>query len=250
MQNRLENAIQAAYLAGRSTLNLFQTQYTVEFKEDSSPVTQADKQAESKARAYLSQHYPGETILGEEQGLDGNSLDRWVIDPIDGTKSFIAGVPLYATLISYEVEEQPLVAACYFPALDQMIYASRGNGTFLNGRRVQVSDHADLERAGILTGSVASLEKQGRLAGLLSISDSLKFLRTWCDAYGHFLVATGRADAMIDPVLNRWDISSMALIVREAGGICTQLDGNANIGDSALSASPSLHAKLLELLNP
>ena len=180
--------------------------------------------------------------------MAGDGADRWVVDPIDGTKSFVSGVPLFATLVSFEKDAMPVVAACYIAALDEMYWAELGKGAFLNGKRISVSDTQQMAGSRIVSGSVLTLKKQNRLLPLLDACAEAMIYRTWGDAYGHCLVASGRADAMVDPIVNHWDISAMSLIVKEAGGIFTQLNGDQTLGDSALAANPHLHSYLLQVL--
>lgn len=196
-------------------------------------------------RADIEVQYPGEAILGEEEG-GAMSGDRWVIDPIDGTKSFICGVPLYATLLSYEVSGEPILGVCYFPALDEMVYAERGEGAYWNGRLCQVSSHSTILGSTISCGGHQSMLKYGRMQAFEKVAEVALATRTWSDAYGHALVATGRVEAMVDPVVNPWDISSMALIVREAGGTFTDFDGNHALTSEAISSNGLVHPELLE----
>ncbi len=246
MSPRLAFALDAAQQAGRLTLSHFQTGTTVEIKADQTPVTRADKEAEQLIRNLIEAKYPGETVLGEEQGLQGASDDRWVIDPIDGTKSFVCGVPLYATLLSYEQAGEVVLGVCYFPGLDEMVYAELGQGTFWNDRQARVSSQSDFNGAKISCGSVSSMDKHGRLRGLMAISRHSMATRTWGDAYGHALVATGRIDLMLDPIVSRWDISAMSVIVREAGGRFTDFNGNENLASEAVSSNGHLHTIALE----
>lgn len=252
MNDRLQFAVDAVFKAGKSTLSHFQTGIGFELKSDASPVTRADTQAEEILRVEIAHHFPGEEILGEEQGQDGNSLTRWIIDPIDGTKSFVAGVPLYATLLSYEVEGSPILGVCYFPALDEMVYASLGEGTFWNGRRTQVTQTTQIKGSLISSGGPNSMVKYGRMDGFLQKSTEALATRTWSDAYGHALVATGRIDAMIDPVVSRWDLSAMKVIVEEAGGKFTDFRGGHPFekGDfelEAISSNGRIHEEILKV---
>ncbi|MBX3111815.1 MAG: hypothetical protein KF857_07380 [Fimbriimonadaceae bacterium] len=246
MDPRLSFCIQAAFEAGRSTLAHYQTGVAVDVKADASPVTQADRDAEAVVRRLVAQTWPGEPVLGEEEGASGAGLDRWVVDPIDGTKSFIAGVPLFATLISYERDGEPVAAAVYFPALDDMYYASKGGGAFWNGRPVRVRPTTDLAEATLLNGSFKSLRDHGRLDGYHRLAAEAKVTRGWSDAYGHALVASGRADIMLDPVIARWDISAPALLVREAGGVFMDFNGADVLGADAVSLTPGLRETVLE----
>lgn len=249
MSPRLQFAIQAAYEAGRSTLPEFGKRSTVERKDDDTPVTVADRLAERLLRRAISEAYPGEAILGEEEGLSGEGPDRWVIDPIDGTKSFIAGVPLYATLLSFEREGSPILGVCYFPALDEMAYAEKGCGTYLDGRRCKVSSVGTIEQSIICCGSPSSFARCDRVQPWLAIAASAIATRTWGDAYGHVCVACGRTDAMIDPFVAPWDVSAVRLLVQEAGGRCSDLSGGSN-PNQLLSSNGVLHEALITALNP
>jgi histidinol phosphatase-like enzyme (inositol monophosphatase family) len=248
MSPRLALALEAAYRAGRFTLAHFNVGVPVERKADRSPVTLADMGAERIIREMLGAAYPGEAILGEEEGGSRTGSSLWVIDPIDGTKSFVCGVPLYATLLSYEEGGEPLVGVCYLPALDEVLYAEKGSGAHWNGRPCRVSDKGSLEGAVICCGSHASLRQAGLDGAFGRLAERATATRTWTDAYGHALVATGRVEAMVDPVLKYWDIPAMMLIVREAGGEFTDLKGGPTPTDQALSSNGRLHGALLEAL--
>ena len=245
MNPRLAFALETVFQAGKLTLGYFQTGLEVIVKEDDTPVTIADRNAERLIREAIAKKFPGETILGEEEGATGSGTTRWVIDPIDGTKSFIAGVPLYANLLSYEVEGEPTIGICYLPALDQMVYATKSEGAFCNGRPISVSKNATLEGAKLSCGGHATMVSKGRMPAFLKLAEKALATRTWCDAYGHALVAMGRIDAMVDPSLHRWDISPMALIVKEAGGKSTDFAGTDQISDEAISSNGLLHAQLI-----
>lgn len=218
MSPRLAFALNAADRAGKFTLAHFQTGIRADLKSDETPVTVADRGAERIIRELIAESYPNDFILGEEEGGDRSRPDRWIIDPIDGTKAFLSGVPLYSTLLSYEVDFQPVLGICFFPALDEVVYAETGSGAFFNGRPCRVSTKPEM------TGSVVSfsgpkrLRDRGHLEGVLSLADRAMDNRTWNDAYGHALVATGRIEAMLDPGISLWDLSALTLIVAEAGG--------------------------------
>lgn len=251
MSPRLEFAVNAVLRAGRSTLAHFQTGVVVESKQDASPVTIADLNAEQILRDELAKAFPEEAILGEEQGLTGAGDTRWIIDPIDGTKSFIAGVPLFATLLSYEVDGVPEIGVCYFPALDELLYAEKGQGAFWNGRKCSVSTRTEVKGGFFACGGPNSMVKYGRWQGFEEISKLATATRTWSDAYGHALVATGRVDAMLDPVVSRWDLSGMRIIVEEAGGAFTDFSGGDPFakGDfelEAVSSNGKVHQAVLD----
>lgn len=245
MSPRLAFAIDAAYRAGRLTLQYFQTGTAVETKSDATPVTAADRGAERQIRTDIANAYPSDAILGEEEG-GSDAADRWVIDPIDGTKSFICGVPLYATLLSYEVDHEPILGVCYFPALDELLYAETGQGAFLNGRPIRVSSKTQVAGSVFSCGSIVSMRRHGRLDAFERLSSRALAARTWSDAYGHALVASGRIEAMVDPVVNHWDLSAVSMIVREAGGTFTDFDGNPKIAQEAISSNGHLHDQILE----
>lgn len=246
MSPRLEFALDAVVKAGRGTLAHFQTGTPVELKADDSPVTIADREAETTVRAMLARAYPGEAILGEEEGASGSGAGRWVLDPIDGTKSFISGVPLFATLLAYEIEGVPQLGACYFPALDELVHAERGQGAFWNGRPCRVSAQSRLESAVLACGSHKAFDEHGRLDGLIDLAHRTRATRTWGDAFGYALVATGRVEAMIDPIVARWDLAAMEVIVEEAGGRFTDFDGGPHPSTCAVASNGWLHESVLE----
>ncbi len=246
MSPRLAFAVDAAFKGGKSTLGLFQAGAEVITKQDESPVTAADRNAEHLIRSLIAQSYPGDAILGEEEGGDTGALDRWVIDPIDGTKSFICGVPLYATLLSYEVDGEAVLGVCYFPALGEMLYAEKGKGAFLNGRPIQVSQRDTVKGSVLCCGG--SMLKDGNWQKISSLLSRALATRTWSDAYGYALVASGRVDAMMDPVISHWDISAVSLIVREAGGRFTDFKGNDKLAKESLGTNGRIHDEILQAL--
>jgi len=246
MSPRLAFAIETAFEAARSTLADFQVPLHTEYKGDSTPVTRADRRAERLIRERIAERFPGETVLGEEEGLDGVTDRRWVVDPIDGTKSFVAGVPLYGTLLAYEEADVPGLGVAVFPALGDLVYAERGGGAYWNGRPCRVSGVDRLEDATIVHGSVATLRACARLEGYLSLVERTRVARTWGDAYGHVLVAPGRADVMIDPRVARWDISAVSVIVEEAGGRFTDFRGSPSLAEEAIATNGHLHDAVLE----
>jgi fructose-1,6-bisphosphatase/inositol monophosphatase family enzyme len=242
MTSRLAFALEAAYAGGRSTLAHFQNGVAVDTKSDDSPVTVADRTAERIIREMIAKQYPNDFILGEEEGGDHTRPDRWIIDPIDGTKVFIAGVPFYSTLLSYEVDFKPIVGICFFPALGEMVYAETGSGAFFNGRPCRVSSRESISGGVITFSGPKRLRDHGLLDGVLSLSERAADERTWNDAYGHALVATGRVETMIDPAISLWDISALTLIVTEAGGRASGLDGlSPLIPNGPESTAPGKH---------
>ncbi|MCX7801179.1 MAG: hypothetical protein N2109_12665 [Fimbriimonadales bacterium] len=245
MSPRLAFALDAAWKAGRFTLGLFGTGAAVHLKADRTPVTEADRGAERLLREAIRSAYPGEAIYGEEEGQSGGGDARWVIDPIDGTKSFVCGVPLYATLLSFEEGGVPLLGVACFPALGEVLYAERGAGAFWNGRPARVSERPSLEGAVLSVGSHMGLVRTGRLEGFLRLAERALATRTWCDAFGHALVATGRVEAMVDPIVERYDVSALQVIVEEAGGRFTDFRGRPNPSSEALASNGLVHDELI-----
>ncbi len=238
-------ALRAVDTAGQITLNYFQRGAVVDYKADESPVTIADREAELSIRNSIRHQFPDHGILGEEHGTEGDQSRRWVIDPIDGTKSFVCGVPLYSVLLSYEEDGVPVVGVSHFPALGETVYAVKNGGAFWNGTQCHVSTKTDLKTATISTGSHKSLDTYGRLAGIISLAHRCQATRTWSDAYGHCLVATGRIEAMVDPVVSYHDLSAVSLIVKEAGGKFTNFSGEPGIFKEAISSNGLLHDEIV-----
>ncbi len=256
MSPRLAFALDAAFKAAQSTLAYYGTGTQVDLKADKSPLTQADKGAERILRDLIASAYPGETVLGEEEGLTGESSSRWIIDPIDGTKSFISGVPLYSTLLGWEVDGEPVMGIAIFPALGEAYYAEKGGGAYLNGRPISVSQESAKERMILCHGGLKNIDQTGMLPGLVRTAGQVMATRTWCDAYGHAMVASGRAHAMIDPVVSHWDVSPVITILQEAGAVCQNRHGGSPLepihpgGEcQIISAAPSCAEWLIDELN-
>ncbi len=245
----LDFAVETAYLAGRLTLGHFQTQIRPDLKEDQTPVTIADRQAEELIRGRIARQYPRHAILGEEYGVkEGEgSAYRWLIDPIDGTRSFVRGVPLYAVLLGLEIAGQVQVGVAYFPALDEMIAAATGEGCWWNGRRAHVSSVSSLAEAVVTFSDVANFARRGRAEAWKEIEQVANYRAGWGDAYGHCLVATGRAELMLDPVMDPWDCGPFPPILREAGGYFGDWQGNWTIdAGEAMSTTQVLLPEVLE----
>lgn len=247
----LEFATETAWQAGQLTLGYFQTGLHPDFKEDDSPVTVADRKAEELIRQRITTHYPADGIIGEEFGEAAaqSSERRWIVDPIDGTRSFVRGVPLYAVLIALEVGDDVPVGVAYFPALGEMVAAAAGHGCWWNGRPARVSNAQKLSESLISLTDPVAFAQFGREAEWQRFQACGATCRGWSDAYGHMLVATGRADVMLDPIMSVWDCAPFLPILREAGGYFGDWSGNATIrGDEALSAAPALLPEILALI--
>ena len=249
LQQLLSVATDAAYLAGRRTLAYFNAEVAVETKADDTPVTRADREAETAIRERVGRFFPDHSILGEEHGATagGDPDYKWIIDPIDGTKSFIHGVPLYGVMIGVEVRGRPSVGVVYLPATDELIAAADGLGCTWNGRRARVSTIARLEDATLSTSSItASL---GRSDAYETLLGRVRLNRAWGDCYGYMMVATGRAEIMLDPAIKPWDCAPLPPILREAGGRFTTWAGEETIwGPDGFATNGLLHDQVLSVL--
>jgi histidinol phosphatase-like enzyme (inositol monophosphatase family) len=219
-----------------------------EVKADGSPVTAVDRASEEELRRKIRKSFSDHTIVGEEGGESaGDARVRWFLDPIDGTKSFIHGVPLYSVLVAVEVEGRPVVGVIHLPALGETVAAGSGLGCRWNGKVAHVSRTERLSEATILTTSVRALEAEG--VPFQRIASATKTQRGWGDGYGFALVATGRADVMIDTALHVWDIAPMIPILEEAGGRVTDWRGNRTIlSSNYVGSNGILHEPLRRLL--
>jgi histidinol phosphatase-like enzyme (inositol monophosphatase family) len=245
----LEFAVDLAEQAGRLIQPYFQTALDVELKADHSPVTVADRGAERLIRDAITGRYPTHAIVGEEFGDDRRDAShRWFIDPIDGTRSFVHGVPLFGVLLGLQVDGRMIVGVCHLPALGDTFAAARGLGCTWNGRVARVSTTSTLSEATLVYSDSRLLAR--RLAtGWETLQASTRLQRGWGDCYGHCLVATGRADAMLDSVMNPWDCAALVPIVEESGGRFTDWRGDARVdGGDAVSTNGHLHAEILRVL--
>ena len=247
----LEFAVEVAWRAGKVTLAHYQTGISAETKPDHSPVTLADRAAEQMARDLISTRFAHDSILGEELGqTNPGASRRWILDPIDGTRSFIHGVPLYGVLLAVEDDGEPVLGVIHFPALDETVYAALGEGCWWNGRRALVSDTTSMDDALIVTTDYEAIEKYGHAAAWGRIRGRAGQVRTWGDCYGHALVATGRADAMFDPVMSVWDAAALKPIIEEAGGVFTDWSGTStHDGGSAISTNTALAREIRALIH-
>ena len=251
LDSLLEFAVETAHLAGKLTLGYYQTGVRPDMKSDDTPVTVADRGAEQLIRGRIEQRYPHHAIVGEEFGVQESqgATHRWLIDPIDGTKAFVRGVPLYAVLLGLEIEGEVQVGAAYFPALDDMVYAATGRGCWWNGRRARVSDVATLDRAYVSCSDVGNFGRYGRAAEWQRIVQSTYHRAGLGDAYGYSLVATGRAEIMLDPIVSVWDCGPFPPILAEAGGYFGDWQGNRTINaGEAMATSNALLPAVLDAL--
>jgi histidinol phosphatase-like enzyme (inositol monophosphatase family) len=242
----MEFAARTAESAGEVTRGYF-GHTAVNFKGDGSEVTAADLAAERHIRDALEAAFPGDGILGEEgDDRPSRSGRRWIVDPIDGTRSFASGVPLYCVLLALEVEGRPVLGCCHFPILGHTLVAATGAGAWVNGARARVSEADDLAAARVVTSGLEYWRDHSNdadRAGFDRLVRATRFTRTWGDGYGYFLVATGAVDLLADPVAGHyWDYAPMDVILAEAGGRFTQFDGSpVGTWTPALAGNPRLH---------
>lgn len=222
----------------------------VEAKADQTPVTAADRGAEELMRRLIEKRYPDHGIIGEELGSDRPDAEFvWVLDPIDGTKSFITGVPLWGTLIALLHQGQPILGCIHQPVLGQLVMGEETKTT-LNGRATRLRPCARLADATLLTSDPLNPAKYQAGAAYDRLAAQVKLYRTWGDCFGYLLLASGLADIMVDPVMNPWDIAALVPVIRGAGGVITNWQGAAPFpAESIVAAAPELHAQVIALLN-
>jgi histidinol-phosphatase len=221
----------------------------VRSKTDGTPVTQADEEIERALRKEIAASYPDHGVLGEEEGEStGTSGARWILDPIDGTKNYSWGIPVWGTLIALEVGAEIVAGVVSCPALGERYSAGRGHGTTRNGETIRVSDVGDLAEARVGFTSVGTFDEQGRLDQFLRYTGDSHNSRGIGDCYGHMLVASGALDAMVEPRLSAWDLGPLIVIVEEAGGRFTDIDGNNTIyGRSVVTTNGRIHEAVLDV---
>ncbi|GIV88250.1 MAG: histidinol phosphate phosphatase [Chloroflexus sp.] len=252
LEQMLAFARRLAYEAGQITLRYFQQEVTIERKADASPVTIADREAERYLRTAITAAYPDHAVLGEEDGLTGSeqATYRWVLDPIDGTKSFVRGVPLYGVLIGLLRAGEPVLGVIHIPALAETVAAAQGLGCDWNGRPCRVS-HVTTLRESLVVGTTAhDYERYGKAAAFRRIIERAGLFRTWGDCYGYVLVATGRAEVALDPAMNVWDAAALFPILSEAGGTYTDWQGVPTIyNEEGIGSNRHVLPELLALIS-
>ncbi len=237
--------------SGKLIREYFGSQLEVIRKPDQSPVTAADREAEALMRRMIEARYPEHEVVGEEGGRSGREGAelQWLLDPIDGTLSFIHGVPLFGTLIALLREGRPILGAIHLPVAGELLIGAEGLPTTLNGEPVKVSGNAELAEATLVYTCPATLAAEGYQAAAERLQGKVRLVRSWGDCYGHFMVATGRADIMLDPILNPWDVAALGPCVEGAGGRITDREGKVQaLGDSAVSSNGLLHDEVIEIL--
>ena len=228
----------------------FRKKVSVETKDDSSPVTIADKKAEEAMRKAIQKHYPDHGIVGEEFGTSNEQAEyKWVLDPIDGTKSFICGAYSFGTLIALLKDGKPMIGVYNHPILNDFLLGDN-NETKINGEKTYVRNCSDLKNAVLLTTDHLNIEKYQDLNKFNQLIKKVKLYRNWGDCYGYYLLSTGFSDIMIDPIMSPWDLLALVPIINGAGGTITDYNGNDPIkGNSIIAASPGIHSEVISILN-
>jgi histidinol-phosphatase len=248
-ERALEVAVEAARAAGRIALGYFRGAFEVMLKPDDTPVTRADREAEQAIVEILRRAFPDHGVLGEEFGAQGPRDTRWIIDPIDGTRNFVRGIPIWATLIALEERGELTVGVIYNPVSDELYTARRGGGAYRNGARIQVSTVADLDRSFLIHASLGLLREGGYWDGFLRLVDATDRQRGFGDYVGYPLVAEGKAEIYAEVDLKPWDLAPCRLLVEEAGGRFTDFDGQPTIyTGTALATNGRVHDAALALL--
>ena len=250
-RNRYELALEVAREAGRLALSYFDATVTVEWKQDRTPVTVADRETEKLLRRRLLERFPNDGLLGEEFGdAPGSSGFRWIIDPIDGTRSFVRGIPIWATLIGLEYNGEHIAGVAEAPAMRETYRALRGDGAFRNDRRIRVSEIATLSEAQIFYSSLAWFIKGGRRDGFLNLAARTNRQRGFGDYYGFVLVAQGSGELMVEYGVHAWDVAGLKAIVEEAGGRYSDWQGKPDIfRPDVLVSNGRVHNEALQILN-
>lgn len=250
LQKLLDFAVEMALAAGAITLNYFRHAPATDTKSDGSYVTVADREAEAYLRRTISAKFPDDGLLGEEEGeRQGRSGRRWIVDPIDGTFAFVHGVPFYGVMIGLQIDGEPSLGVVNIPALGEIVYAAKGLGCFYNGEPARVSQIGTVEESLVLCTDFVACAQQGFGGPVAELQRRARASRTWGDCYGYVLLATGRAEVMLDPVMNIWDCAALLPIVEEAGGTFTDWRGERTIaGGNAIATNGVLFAEVMRIV--
>ena len=249
-RNRYEAALHAADQAGQFALQYFDRDIAIEWKADDSPVTMADRGSEDLLRKTLLGKFPGDGFLGEEFGATpGSSGYRWIIDPIDGTRSFVRGIPIWACMIGLEFKGELIAGVVALPALKQVYRALRGDGAYRDDRRIRVSDIATLEKSHVYYSSISWFTKAGADKQFLKLVSLTERQRGFGDFYGFMMVAQGSGEIMVEYGVHAWDLAAIAPIIEEAGGKLTAWDGKLDIEKpDVLATNGLMHDAALKIM--
>jgi len=236
--------------SGKIIKQYYRTTINIETKEDESPVTIADKKSEEVIRTLIMKEFPDHGIIGEEFGVSNSSAEfKWVLDPIDGTKSFVAGTPLFGTLIALMKNNEPILGVINQPILNDFLIGDN-ESTFLNNQKVKVRECVDISSAVLVATDHLNFGKYRNQKGFDELVKKVKLYRMWGDCYGYFLVAAGYADIMIDPIMNSWDLMALIPIIKGAGGTITDYYGGDPVnGDSIIATAGKIHNEVVNLLS-
>jgi histidinol-phosphatase len=249
-EEELGFADQLADEAAEIGMHFFRGSFEVRRKADQTPVTQADLEIEAMVRTVIADRFPDDAVLGEEQGLLGDSTRVWVIDPIDGTKNFAAGIQIWGSLIALMVDGEPVLGVVGAPALGERYTAARGHGAAMNGQPIRVSTTSTIGEATICSSGTKYWVTGPRADAYRSVAAASYRTRAFGDYWGHMLVARGSCDAMLEPTLRTWDWAALKPIVEEAGGRMTSLEGGPLVDrGSALTTNGVLHDELVSILS-
>ena len=250
LESLLQFAVSLSREAGEITLRHFNGSFVAEKKADNSFVTVADRESEALMRTRITAAFPNDAILGEEYGEQkGTSGRQWILDPIDGTYSFVHGIPFYAVLIGLEIDNDPVLGVINIPGVNDIVFAAKGVGCYRNDQPCRVSPTKSLGEALLLATDFGNCEQFGFGPAAEGLQRRVQARRTWGDAYGHLLVATGRADIMLDPVMNVWDCAALLPIIEEAGGTFTDWHGKRTIhGGNAISTNGVLFEETMKVV--
>ncbi len=245
----LAAAVEAARAAGEIALKYYRGGFEVTIKPDQTPVTQADREAEQAITRILGARFPDWGFLGEEFGAAGSAETRWIIDPIDGTKNFVRGIPFWAVLIGLEERGEITAGVMFNPVTDEMFTARRGGGAYLNGERIHVSPRDAMKEATVLHSGLRLMREAGHWDGVARLVDASGRSRGFGDYYGYGLVAAGKAEVYVEVDLKPWDVAPVKILVEEAGGRLTDFSGRPTIYDgSVIATNGRLHDDALRLL--
>ena len=242
-------AIEAARAAGAVAMRYFNSELQIDTKPDRTPVTQADREAEALIRQMIAAQHPDHRFLGEEMGGQAAAGNVWIIDPIDGTKNFIRGLPVFAVQLALHHDGIPVLGVSFAPVLDELLAAERGLGATCNGVPIRVSRISRLEESFVSHGGIDVFDTQGRTAALVELGRRVTSIRGHGDFYGYHLLARGKVDAMLEASIAPWDVAALRVIVTEAGGRFTDLDGaSSELLASSLATNGLLHDEIAALL--
>ncbi|MBL8793712.1 MAG: histidinol phosphate phosphatase [Planctomycetia bacterium] len=251
-KSRYERAVETAEQAGQLALRYFDADVQIEWKADESPVTVADREAESLLRSTLLARFPHDGFLGEEHGdKPGSSGYRWIVDPIDGTRNFVRSIPIWGTLVGLEYQGEMIAGVVVAPALRQTWRALRGDGAYRGERRIRVSDVTTLQQSTVFYTGLSWYAKAGRLDEIVQLLNGAQVSRGFGDFYGFMLTAQGSGELMIDFGVHVWDVAAIKPLIEEAGGQFANWDGQQRIDrPDCIVTNGRVHDEVLKLLRP